>query len=159
VVPGGLITGVMTTFLLVGTLVGGWLGDHFSKRRIIVLAMFGHTTAMLILTFATNLGMLVAFAVIHGFSWGSRGPLINALRADYFGRGSFGKVMGFSSVIIGLGSMVGPMFAGVTYDVTGSYRIAFAVAALAIAASAVAAWVAAPRRARVATRATSRIGP
>lgn len=31
---------------------------------------------------------------------------------------------------------------------TGSYRIAFAAAALAIAGSAVAAWVAAPRRSR-----------
>jgi len=43
---------------------------------------------------------------------------------------------------------VGPFLGGWLFDVTGSYQIAFAVAALAIAVSAVAAWVAAPRRAR-----------
>ncbi len=125
------ITALTTAFLVVGTLVGGWLGDRFSKRLIIVFAMFGHMFAMLLLVFLSSFTALVAFAVIHGFSWGARGPLINALRADYFGRRSFGKVMGFSSTIIGIGTMVGPMFAGITYDLTGDYRLAFATTAIA----------------------------
>ena len=59
----------------------------------------------------------------------------------------------------GLGGFIGPFLGGWLFDVTGSYQIAFAVAALAIAASAVAAWIAAPRRAHVARRVPSRIGP
>jgi len=125
------ITALMTTFTVIGTLVGGWLGDRFSKRGIIVLAMFGHMTAMLLLTLFSSFAVLITFAVINGFAWGTRGPLINALRADYFGRASFGKVMGFSSMIIGLGTMIGPMFAGVVYDLTGTYHIAFVVTAIA----------------------------
>jgi hypothetical protein len=79
-----------------------------------------------------------------------RGPQINHLAG---GRG-FGDGQGG-----GLGGFIGPFLGGWLFDVTGSYRIAFVVAALAIAASGVAAWVAAPRRARAARRATSRIGP
>lgn len=58
----------------------------------------------------------------------------------------------------GLGGFIGPPLGGWLFDVTGSYRTAFAVAALAIAASAVAAWVAAPRRARAASRALGGTG-
>ncbi|MGE3857570.1 MAG: MFS transporter [Dehalococcoidia bacterium] len=125
------ITALTTASMVSGTLLGGWAGDRFSKRGIIVMAMFGHMAAMLLVVFFSSFLALVAFAVLHGTSWGSRGPLINALRADYFGRASFGKVMGFSSMIIGLGTMTGPMFAGIVYDMTGTYRIAFAVTAVA----------------------------
>lgn len=124
------ITALQTACMVGGTLLGGWAGDRFSKRGIIVLAMLGHMVAMGLVVMFTAFWALLAFAVIHGTAWGSRGPLINALRADYFGRASFGKVMGFSSMIIGVGTMAGPMFAGVVYDLTDSYRLAFAVTGL-----------------------------
>ena len=48
------------------------------------------------------------FAIAHGMAWGIRGPLMQAMRADYFGRASFAKVMGFSSTIIMVGTVGGP---------------------------------------------------
>ena len=44
--------------------------------------------------------MIVAFAVLHGWAWGARGPLMQAIRADYFGTASFGKIMGISTMIV-----------------------------------------------------------
>ena len=123
------ITALTTVFLTVGTVVGGWLGDRFSKRLIIVFAMFGHMVAMLLVVFFSSFLALVGFAVIHGFSWGSRGPLINALRADYFGRASFGKIMGVSNALIIIGTITGPMVAGYMYDTTGTYQVGFDVLA------------------------------
>lgn len=124
------LTAITTGTMVVGTLVGGWLGDHFSKRLIITIAMLFHMVAMLLLVFFSAYAALVASAVLHGAAWGCRGPLTNALRADYFGRASFGKVMGFSSMILGLGTMAGPMLAGVMYDMTGSYRAPFLITGL-----------------------------
>ena len=124
------LTAITTGTMVVGTLVGGWLGDHFSKRLIIIVAMLFHMFAMLLLVFFSAYAALVASAVLHGSAWGCRGPLTNALRADYFGRASFGKVMGFSSVILGFGTMAGPMLAGVMYDMTGSYRAPFLITGL-----------------------------
>ncbi len=47
----------------------------------------------------------------------------------------------------GLGGAIGPFLGGSLFDVTGNYEIAFTVAAIAVARSAVAAWVAArPKR-------------
>jgi MFS family permease len=81
---------------------------------------------------------LVAFAAgLQGLAWGARGPLTQALRADYFGTASFGTIMGFSSLIIMMGMTAGPLVAGVLYDRTGSYTMGFLVLAAAAAAGAV----------------------
>jgi len=62
-------------------------------------------------------------------------------------------------VLAAIPADLGPFLGGWLFDITGRYQIASAVAALAIAAAAVAAWVAAPRRARAAGRVTSGAGP
>jgi MFS family permease len=74
--------------------------------------------------------MVFAFAVLHGTAWGLRGPLMQAMRADYFGRHSFGMIMGFSSMITTLGNLSGPLVAGILADRTGSYEAGFTVLAI-----------------------------
>ena len=66
--------------------------------------------------------MVIAFAILHGLAWGVRGPLMQAIRADYFGRSSFGVIMGFSTLIIMVGLVAGPLVAGVLADATGGYE-------------------------------------
>ena len=57
-----------------------------------------------------------------------------------------------------VGGFIGPFLGDCLFDAAGSYKIAFAVAGLAIAASAVVGWTAAPRRAGEARHAMKRIG-
>jgi MFS family permease len=88
-----------------------------------------HGAALLLLAFATRLSMVVAFAMLHGIAWGVRGPLMAAIRADYFGSAAFGTISGFSSLIVMLGMMGGPLVAGILADRTGSYRVGFVILA------------------------------
>ena len=125
----GLIT-VLTVMVIVGQILGGWAGDRVSSRLLIAVAMLSHATAMLLLTFASALWMVLAFAVIHGLAWGVRGPVILAMRAEYFGPHSYGTIMGFSSLITMMGMVVGPVLAGAVYDITGSYEIGFTLLAV-----------------------------
>jgi MFS family permease len=74
--------------------------------------------------------MLTAFAVLHGLAWGLRGPFMQAIRADYFGRRSIGIILGLSSLIISIGQIGGPLVAGMFADATGNYRIGFTVLAV-----------------------------
>ncbi|MEE9278473.1 MAG: MFS transporter, partial [Dehalococcoidia bacterium] len=92
----GAVVALMTAFQIVGQIGGGFIGDRVDKRGILVACMLGHATALLLLAYATAFWMVALFAIIHGLSWGARGPLQQALRADYFGRASFGAIMGFS---------------------------------------------------------------
>ena len=82
-------------------------------------------TAMLLLAAASVLWLVTVAVALQGLAWGARGPLTSALRAEYFGPASFGKIMGFSSLIIMSGMMFGPLIAGLVYDSTGTYRPAF----------------------------------
>jgi len=121
---------IMTAFQVGGVLLGGAVGDRYSKRWMCAVCMLMHAVGLLMLTFATGPLMLTAFAVLHGLAWGVRGPFMQAIRADYFGRRSIGMILGLSSLIIAIGQIGGPMVAGVLGDATGDYRAGFTVLAL-----------------------------
>lgn len=134
----GAVVALLTVMQLTGQLSGGWLGDRFSKRWICAGCMLGHAAALMILGLATAFWMVLLFAVLHGLSWGMRGPLMAAIRADYFGSGSFGMISGVSSMVIMFGMMLGPLVAGILADRTGSYVPGFSVLAAFAAAGSVA---------------------
>ncbi len=124
------VAGSLPLIQLGGNLLGGYLGDRMNKRILASVAMLGHMVGLLLLAFATHRWMIWAFVPIHGLAWGVRGPLMQAIRADYFGATSFGQIMGFSSLIVMFGTVGGPLVAGVLADQTGSYRTGFTILAL-----------------------------
>jgi len=67
---------------------------------------------------------------MHGFGWGLRGPFMQAIRADYFGRSAIGLILGLSFMIVVLGQIGGAMISGILADATGNYRAGFTVVAL-----------------------------
>ena len=124
---------LQTAMLVIGMVAAGWLGDRIDKRAIIIGAMCLHLAAMLLLAAASALALLALAAALQGLAWGARGPLTQALRADYFGTAAFGKIMGFSSLIIMMGMTIGPLVAGGIYDLTGAYGPAFVFLAAVVA--------------------------
>ena len=123
----GLVVALMTGFQLIGQMTGGFLGDLVSKRLICVVCMMGHALGLLMIAYAFSLPMVIGFALLHGVSWGTRGPMMVALRADYFGASSFGTIIGFSSLVAMLGMSIGPIFAGYLADIHGGYEIGFTI--------------------------------
>ena len=122
--------GLMTVFQLFGQVVGASFGDFVSKRLIVIVCMLMHAVGLLLVAHINATWAVVAFCALHGTAWGTRGPLMQAIRADYFGRSSFGTIMGFSSMIIMIGTTAGPLIAGILNDRTGSYELAFTIIAL-----------------------------
>ncbi len=119
----------LTTLSWVGQLAGGQLGDRFEKRLICVGCMMLHTTALIILIFAVEPLPLVVGALVHGLAWGMRGPLMMAIRADYFGRRAFAMIEGFASMVTTIGLFFGPLVVGAIADQAGDYRLGFAFVA------------------------------
>jgi MFS family permease len=126
-----LVVSLMTACQMIGQLLGGYLGDRFNKRFICVLCMLGHGSGMLLVAWSTHPSMVIGFAVLNGLGWGTRGPLMVALRADYFGSKSFGTIMGFSSLIAMLGMSIGPVITGYVADLQGNYVQSFTAIAAA----------------------------
>jgi MFS family permease len=121
---------LQTVAQLAGVGIGAWIGDRYNKRILSVFCMLGHSAGLLCLAYATGPAMIVAYAVLHGTAWGMRGPFMQAIRADYFGRSAIGMILGLSLMIIIIGQIGGPMIAGIMADMTGNYRAGFTTIAL-----------------------------
>ena len=139
---GATVIMVLTIATVVGQIGGGVIADRVNKRLLIVIAMLGHSSGLMVLAFADAYWTLFVFAVLVGLGWGARVPAMQALRAEYFGGRSFGTIMGFSSLIIMFGMILGPLIAGASYDITGSYRTGFVLLATAATAGAAFFWFA-----------------
>jgi sugar phosphate permease len=121
---------LQTVAHLGGVGLGVWIGDRFDKRMLCAFCMLGHMSGLLFLAYATTSSMIVAYAILHGGAWGLRGPFMQAIRADYFGRSAIGMIMGLSFMIIVVGQIGGPMIAGILADMTGNYRAGFTTLAI-----------------------------
>ena len=123
------IVTLMTAIMIFSQVFGGALGDKIDKRIGLTFCLLGHATALFGLAFSTAIWQIALFAVIHGLAWGTRGPLVMSIRADYFGRGNYATIMGFSSLIMMIGMIVGPLFTSSMADRLGDYKFAFIVLA------------------------------
>lgn len=124
------VMGLMTAGQFAGIVLAGALGDRYDKRYLSAGCTFFHMAGMLLLTYATSYLMLIGFAAMHGIAWGLRGPLMQAMRADYFGRTAIGLIAGLSFMIVLVGQVAGPLFAGAMADANGNYQAAFTTLAL-----------------------------
>jgi MFS family permease len=73
------------------------------------------------------------------------GPIV----AEIFEGPHYGSIFGMLTVALIGGGAAGPWVTGVIHDVTGSYRLAFVLAIALCAVSALAIWIAGPRKVRV----------
>lgn len=108
-------------------LIGGFLGDRLPKNVLLGGATMLMAASVYVLAIATSLEMAFAFAVIYGIGWGVRTPVMNALQADYFGRRSLGKIVGWLQSLSLPLTIAAPIVVGHVADVQGTYRMAFIV--------------------------------
>ena len=140
----GGVVAFMTACHIGGQLIGGYFGDRLNKRLICAGCLVVHAVGLLLIAYAANVVMVIAFVLLYGTGMGIRGPLAVALRADYFGPKAFGTILGASMSIAMIGMSTGPLVAAFTADAFGSYEIGFTVLAGGAAAGAVCFFAAKP---------------
>ncbi|MEE8472808.1 MAG: MFS transporter [Dehalococcoidia bacterium] len=136
--PGiGISRGMATTFIAVigganiaGKLVVGPVSDRIGRKAALASCFAVAGVMMLLLTRATSPWMFYGFAVIYGFAFGGWIPMFPAIIGDLFGTGSLGALIGATQAGNGLGGGAGPFMAGLIYDQTGSYFLAFVMVAV-----------------------------
>ena len=109
--------------------LGGYVGDRFPKRYGLFVFTTIQASAVVMLTFSSELWMFYTFAVVFGIGFGGRNPLTTSIRGEYFGRGNFGKILGISTIPMNALLLLSSPFAGYMYDWQNSYTIAFLVLA------------------------------
>ncbi len=120
---------VVTTYTLVAlptVFLSGYLGDRLPKPVLLSFFMSVQGLAILVLALGEAPYWAWVFAPLYGVAFGGRIPLTTAMRGEYFGRRAFATITGISQFPSNLAMMVGPLFAGILFDVQGSYLTPFA---------------------------------
>jgi cyanate permease len=78
---------------------------------------------------------LPLFVVFFGLGFGSSIPLRLSILGDYFGRASYGSIVGLTSSVNALFGAAGPALVGLIRDVEGTYRLGFTALAVMLAVS------------------------
>ena len=123
---------VLSVMALVGApgrVIFGWLGDIFPKRYVMAGCFIFQAVGLLLFTYVQGILGIAFFLVLYAPTYAGVLPLIPAIQGEYFGRKWFGTIRGMMTPITLISGVVGPVFAGTVFDVTGSYRPAFTVLA------------------------------
>src|SRR5262245_6250300 len=122
--------GLMRGLNAVGVLGVGALSDRCGRKLPlgVVYALRGCAYAALV--WAPGAWSLWSFTVIMGFSYWATAPLTSALTAELYGLKHLGILNGVTFTGHQIGSSLGIQLGGLLRDLTGSYDLPFAVAAL-----------------------------
>jgi MFS family permease len=115
-----------------GTILIGTVSDKIGRKKAAIISSLLMAGAMLWLIWARELWMLYLFALFYGFVNGGIGASATALIGDTLGMAHIGKVLGALEIGWGVGAAIGPIFAGLIFDIYQSYSLAFLIAAIAM---------------------------
>ena len=130
----GWVVSTYTAMSMIFQIVGGYVGDMISKRfayfvftsiqagAVVVLVFVPELSAML---HVPHLVVVFSFAIMFGIGFGGRNPISTSIRGEYFGRSSFGKIMGMSQVPMNIMLLGAPIYPAILHDAYGSYDFAF----------------------------------
>ncbi len=118
----GFLAAAIPLLSILGRFSFGWLGDFFEKSRVMAIAYTSMGLGMLSFAFADISGMIYGFLFFFSIGFGGLAVLRGALLREYYGRYSFGKLMGILMGSAAVGGIIGPTLAGWVYDEFGTYR-------------------------------------
>jgi MFS family permease len=137
-----LIIGTTAVFILAAAAVSGKLGDRFGRARVMKVVMPLYGVGLLVPLLVTNrwvLGGVVPFVALGG---GFVMSLPYAIVQPLMPKAEHGAVTGYYSLSRGIGTALGPLFAGVainelhgTLSSTHGYAAVWLVCSLAVFAS------------------------
>ena len=134
------------TFLAVANIFWGYLADRITPRRCLILMMIGAGLMMVFLLTVDSVGEALIFAVVWGVFSGGLGSLENMVLAGYFGRGSYGTILGVFSPLQMVALGLGPGLASVARTLAGDFYPLYVAMGAAYFISAVLMYIAKPPR-------------
>jgi MFS family permease len=137
------VVGAVGASSIAGKIGGGWLSDRFERELVYlggIAIMVAAVAALAALAGAPAPWAIYSYALLLGVGYSATASLIPAMVSDRFGGLHFGAIVGVGLLGSAAGSALGPWMAGLVFDRTGGYMLAFALAGAAGVAAGAAGW-------------------
>jgi sugar phosphate permease len=119
------IISLVLTFSIVGRLLMGWLSDYLPKKYVMLLIYLLVASAIPLLFFASQPGMMYVFAAVFGLGLGGEYLIIPLIAAELFGVRVLGRLMGVILTADGVAEATAPMLVGYLRDRSTNYQTGF----------------------------------
>jgi MFS family permease len=118
-----------------GRLTAGAISDRVGAHTTLRIGFVLQLTALATLLWVPSREVLMLALAVFGAGFAASDTMVTRVIPDVFGLRALGAIMGVLSLGWRCGAALGPAVAGFVYDATGSYRIPFGVAPIAVVAS------------------------
>ena len=115
------LVGLIGIGSLIGRFAIGWLADRMGRIRTLMLMQGLMGLSYLVWAGAQDRWMFALFALWFGLSYGSIVSLLPAICMDLFGGRAVSAIIGTLYTGAALGNLLGPVLAGLVFDMTQSY--------------------------------------
>jgi len=143
--------GLVSLVAIPGQIALGHLSDRIGREWVWTAGSVGFVlcyVALLLLKTHPTFALLYVMVAAQGMLGYGLTSVVGAIPAEIFQGKHYGTIFGTLMLASIVGGAAGPWLTGVLHDATGSYTLAFAIAIGASIFSALAIWLAAPRKVR-----------
>jgi MFS family permease len=144
--------GIVSVVGIPGQIGLGALSDRIGREWIWTVGCAGFAicyAALIALEHSPSPVLLWLMVISQGSLGYALTSVMGPIVAEIFEGPHYGSIFGTLTVALIAGGAAGPWLTGVIHDATGSYRLAFLLAIACCVVSAVAVWIAAPRKVRL----------
>ena len=118
----GFISAGIPLCSIAGRFGFGWLGDIYDKRYIIALGFALMCLGLFLFLHIHYTWVILLFLLFFPIGYGGGMSLRGAIIREYFGRASFGKMIGLTMGVGSVGAIIGPTLGGWVFDTFYSYQ-------------------------------------
>jgi MFS family permease len=143
--------GLVSLLAIPGQIALGHLSDRVGREWVWTIGSLGFAIcygALLLMQYTPTPVLLYLMVASQGMLGYGLVSVIGTIPAEVFQGRHFGAIAGTLMVATMLGGAAGPWVTGVLHDATGNYAPAFVIAIVCCLLSALAIWLAAPRKVR-----------
>jgi MFS family permease len=122
-----LVFSLLSGMGIIGRFGFGVLSLRIHLKKLVIASFVMQVSALILLSITKNHNLIYLYTILFGISSGAIIVSLPTLVGEYFGRTRYPQIMGFVFPIAILAESMGPLIAGVIYDTTTTYTLAFVI--------------------------------